>query len=401
VVIRFWCVRCLGASSVLLGLLLMSCTGSHEAETSIKVGLIAPLSGYLAPSGEAIQRGMLLAIDEVNRDGGVLGRPLALAMEDVENDPLAGVAALQALVQRERIVAVFTGTFSPVILAQLDLIHALQIPLISPLGSVTSITRNGRVPNYAFRTAMCDDDANEFMVRYTLAVVGARRPGIIADTTAWGDSNVDGLSDWLERLAHPAVGIERYGQGETTMRHQLARLRTAGADALLLVANAPEAAAIIRGMVTLGWKVPVVSHSGTSIGRFVELTGIANTDGVLTLQTFSFFGPLSPKAEAVLRAYHARFGTRRVDEIGVSIAVASSYDGIHLLARAIRRAGTTAGPRIRDALEQLEPYDGVMKRYAPAFTSERHDALLTEDYLMAIWHGGRLVPAPQPRLHQR
>jgi len=401
VVIRFWYVRCLGASGVLLGLLVMSCTGSHEAASSIKVGLIAPLSGYLAPSGEAIQRGMLLAIDEVNREGGVLGRPLAIAVEDIENDPVAGVAALQELVQRDRIVSVFTGTYSPVILAQLDLIHTLQIPLISPLGSVTSITRNARVPNYAFRTAMCDEYANEFMVRYTLAVVGARRPGIIADTSAWGNSNVEGLSDWLERLAHPTVGIERFGQGETTMRHQLARLRAAGADALLLVANAPEAAAIIRGMVTLGWKVPVVSHSGTSIGRFVELTGIANADGVLTLQTFSFFGPLSPKADAVLRAYHARFGTRRVDEIGVSIAVASSYDGIHLLARAIRRAGTTAGPRIRDALEQLEPYDGVMKRYAPAFTSERHDALLTEDYLMAVWHGGRLVPAPQPRLHQR
>jgi branched-chain amino acid transport system substrate-binding protein len=90
------------------------------------------------------------------------------------------------------------------------------------------------------------------------------------------------------------------------MRPQLTRLRAAGADALLLVANASEAAAIIRGMVTLGWKVPMVSHSGTSIGRFVELAGIANTDGVLTLQTFSFFGPLSSKADAVLHAYHAR-----------------------------------------------------------------------------------------------
>jgi branched-chain amino acid transport system substrate-binding protein len=184
VVIRLSCVRFIGAFGVLLGLLLVSCTGSREAETAIKVGLIAPLSGYLAPSGEAIQRGMLLAIDEVNHGGGVLGRPLALVVDDVENDPVAGVAALQELVQRERIVAVFTGTFSTVILAQLESLHALQIPLISPLGSVTTITQNGRVPNYAFRTAMSDEYANEFMVRYTIEVVGVRRPGLIADTTA-------------------------------------------------------------------------------------------------------------------------------------------------------------------------------------------------------------------------
>jgi branched-chain amino acid transport system substrate-binding protein len=390
--------RCLGACGVLLLLVLMSCSGGRESETSIKVGLIAPLSGYLSPSGEAIQRGMLLAIDEVNRDGGVLDRPLALVVDDVENDPQIGVAALQALLQRERIVAVFTGTFSSVILAQLDIIHERHIPLITPLGSVTSIARNGRVPNYAFRTAMSDEYANEFMVRYALDVVGARHPGIIAETTTWGNSNVEGLSHWLDRLAHPAASVERFAQGETSMRPQLTRLRAAGVDALLLVANASEAAAIIRGMVPLGWKVPVVSHSGTSIGRFVELAGVANTDRVLTVQTFSFFGSLSPKPEAVLRGYHARFGTRRVEEVRVPIAVASGYDGVHLLARAIRQAGTTDGPRIRAALETLEPYDGLMKRYAPAFTPERHDALLTEDYLMAIWQEGRLVPAPQPRL---
>ncbi len=396
--IRSLCGPLLGACGVLLSLLLVSCTGNRETKPSIKIGLIAPLSGYLAPSGEAIQRGMLLAIDEVNREGGVLGRPLALVVDDVENDPLAGVAVLQALVQHDKMVAVFTGTFSTVILAQLDIIHERQIPLIIPLGSVTTITRNGRVPNYAFRIAMSDEYANEFMVRYALDVVGVRHPGIIAETTDWGNSNVNGLSHWLARLARPAASIERFAQSETNMRHQLTRLRAAGADALLLVANASDAAAIIRGMVTLGWKVPVVSHSGTSIGRFVELAGVANTDGVLTLQTFSFFGPLSPKANAVLRAYHARFGTRRVEEVRVPIAVASSYDGIHLLARAIRQAGSTDGPRVRAALEELEPYDGLMKRYAPAFTADRHDALLTEDYLMAVWQEGRLVPAPQPRL---
>jgi branched-chain amino acid transport system substrate-binding protein len=78
VVIRLLCIRFISAFVVLLGLLLVSCIRSREAETAIKVGLIAPLSGYLAPSGEAIQRGMLLAIDMVNREGGILGRLLGV-----------------------------------------------------------------------------------------------------------------------------------------------------------------------------------------------------------------------------------------------------------------------------------------------------------------------------------
>lgn len=116
------------------------------------------------------------------------------------------------------------------------------------------------------------------------------------------------------------------------------------------------------------------------------------------LQTFSFFSPLSEKGTAVLQAYHSRFGTRQVEEILAPVGVAHAYDGLHLLARAIRQAGTTAGPQVRDALEHLPPYDGLVKRYAPAFTPASHDPLRAQDYLMAVWQDGRLIPAPQPRL---
>jgi len=241
-------------------IVLAGCQPGKPTGTPIKIGLIAPLSGPLAASGEAIQRGMLLAIDEINREGGALGRPLALAARDIQNDKAGGVEALRELVREHSIVAVFGGIYSPVMLAQLDAIHELRIPLINPWGSVTAITKNGRNPNYAFRVSVSDEYADEFLVRYVLEVIGARRPGIIADTTVWGDSNVAGLKEWLARLGITPAGIERFDQGDTNMSRQLNRLHTAGADALLMVANAPEGAAIVRGMATLGWRVPVVSH---------------------------------------------------------------------------------------------------------------------------------------------
>ncbi len=368
------------------------------APAPIAVGLVAPLSGPSAASGEAIQRGMLLAIDEVNRDGGVLGRPLALVTRDVANDPPAGVAALHELRERHGIVALFGGIFSPVMLAQLDALHALEIPLINPWGSVTGITQNGRQPNYAFRVSVSDDTADEFLGRYTLDVVGAARPAIMADTSAWGDSNVVGLRSVLAARGVPPAGIERFAQGETTMLAQVERLRAAGADAIILVANAPEGACIVRALAAAGWRPPVVSHWGITGGTFVEAAGIDYAEGIYTLQTFSFHGVRSPRAEAVLRAHHQRFGTRQIEDIRAPVGVAHGYDGIQLLARAIRQAGTTDGPRVRTALESLGPYDGLVKRYDPAFTLHRHDALRAEDYLMAVWRNGRLVPAPEPRL---
>jgi branched-chain amino acid transport system substrate-binding protein len=220
----------------------------------------------------------------------------------------------------------------------------------------------------------------------------------MVDTTAWGDSNLAGFATWLDRLNARRAGVERFDQGDTNMSRQLERLRAAGADAIIMAADTAEGAAIVRGLATLAWKVPVVSHWGVSGGQFVQLAGTTNAEGVLTLQTFSFAGALSPKAQTVLRAYHARFGTRRVEEVQAPIGVAHGYDGLHLLARAIRQAGTVAGDDVRQALEHLAPYDGLIKRYAPAFTPDNHDPLTAEDCLMAVWQQGRLLPAQPARL---
>ena len=382
-----------------VGLMLIGC-GQTQAEPPIKVGLIAPLSGPLAASGEAIQRGILLAMDEINAQGGVLGRPLELVVRDVPNDPAGGITALQELVEQEQIVAVFGGIFSPVMVAQIDTIHQLEIPLINPWGSMTAITKNERSPNYAFRVSVSDEHADEFLARYAVEVIGARRPAIIADSSGWGEANTAGLTYWLEQLAVEPVGIVRFDQGDTSMRLKMAQLHDMGADSLLMIANATEGAAIARTRASLNWNVPIISHWGISGGRFPELAGVENTANIFTLQTYSFLGDLSSQDQEFLQAYHQRFGTRNPEDILAPVGVVHGYDGLHLLAQAIEQAGRTDGPAVQKALENLKSYDGLVKRYDPPFTADRHDALLAGDYLMVIWQDGRLVPAAQPHLAQ-
>lgn len=386
-------VAILAALTVVAGSVVAASARGGGPAGQLNVGLVAPLSGPSGASGQAILRGMLIAADEVNRAGGVLGRRLSVVVADVQNDRPAGVAALERLAADDGIVAVFGGIFSPVMLAQLDTLHRLRIPLIDAWGSVTAITHNGFDPNYAFRVSVSDDQADEFLARYAVTTVGAGRPGIIADTTAWGDSNVAGLTEWLPRLGVVAAGVERFDQGDTDMAGQLARLRAAGTDTLLMIANAPEGAAIVRGLAAAGWDVPVVSHWGVSGGQFVERAGTALAEGVRTLQTISFHRPRTAAAERLLAEYHRRFGTTRADDVAAPVGVAHGFDGLHLLARALDRAGRADGPAVRAALEQLGPYEGAVKRYTVPFSPDRHDALLAGDYLMAEWHDGRLVPA--------
>jgi branched-chain amino acid transport system substrate-binding protein len=382
----------------LLAFATVACQSAPQSGAPIRVGLVAPLSGDSAAAGEAVERGMLLAADEINKSGGVLGRPLEIVARDVANDPQAGVTALKELAQQQHIVALFGSKYSPVIMAQIETLHDLQVPLIDVGGSLQKIVNNGHTPNYAFRVSMNDDDANEFLARYALQVVGARRVGVVAVNNSWGEANAASLADWLSRQSTPATGSERINEGATDVSPQLARLRATDADALILAGSAPEGAALVRALATLDWHVPVLTTWSVSGGDFVERAGVENTEGVLTLQTFSFFGQQSPKAAAVLQAYHTRFGTHTAADVPNALSVAQAYDGTQMLAQAIKKAGSADGPRVRDALEQLATQDGLVAHYAPPFTATNHEALRADSYLMAIWQGGQLLPARQPRL---
>jgi ABC-type branched-subunit amino acid transport system substrate-binding protein len=283
----------------LLGVLGLACQATPASKLPIRVGLVAPLSGDSAAAGEAVERGMLLAIDEVNASGGVLGRPLEVVARDVANDPVAGVTALKELAQQQQVVAVFGSKFSPVIMAQIEPLHDLKIPLIDVGGSLQTIVQNGHTPNYAFRVSMNDADANEFLAHYALRVVGSHAVGVVAVNNVWGEANATSLADWLTRAGLPPTASERINEGATDVSRQIERLRASNADAVILAGSAPEAAAVVRAMTAQSWHVPLLTTWSVSGGDFVERAGVENTDGGLTLQTFSFFGQLSPKAAAL------------------------------------------------------------------------------------------------------
>jgi branched-chain amino acid transport system substrate-binding protein len=263
---------------------------------------------------------------------------------------------------------------------------------------MSAITRHEYRPNYTFRVSVSDIYADEFLVRYATEVLGARKPGLIADTSSWGDANVAGVVEWANLLNIESPPQQRFRQGDTDMLAQVKALQQDGADSLIMIANATEGAAIVRAMRAIGWNAPIISHWGISGGAFVQNAGAENIRGVYTLQTYSFMGELQPRGKQVFEAYRNRFGVNAPRDILAPVGVAHAYDGMHLLALAIAKAGNTEGPALRDALEQLPPYDGLLKYYNPAFTPEQHDALYANDYSMAIWQDGILVPAPRSRL---
>ena len=369
--------------------------GPALAADPVKIGHVAALSGGSAQSGEAITRGLTIAIDEINAKGGVLGgRKLELVQRDDESTPPKGLTAARELVFKEKVAVIFGGIDSPVALAMVPLLNKEKVPHMAVWAAGTGITRNGANPNYIFRVSAVDVLVDVKLLQYANEKFGAKKAGLILINNPWGESNEKGLIEAVKtNTAIQIAGVEKFENSDVDLVPQLTRLREKGADVLILVGNAAPGAQVMKARERLSWKVPVVSHWGISGGRFPELTGPTAGEAHF-VQTYSFFGKQSPVGERVLAALMKKYpAIKGPGDIFAPIGTANAYDAMHLVAMAIEQAKSTDGDAIRTALEDLKgSYQGLIKTYSKPFAADNHDALGPSDYIMVHYQGDNVVP---------
>jgi len=370
-------------------------TAPAVAADPIKIGHVAALSGGSAQSGEAITRGLTIAIDEINAKGGLLGgRKLELVQRDDESTPPKGLTAARELVFKEKVAIIFGGIDSPVAFAMLPLLNKEKVPHMAVWAAGTGITRNGANPNYIFRVSAVDVLVDVKLLEYANKKFGAKKAGLILINNPWGESNEKGLIEAVKGNPEiQIVGTEKFENSDVDLVPQLTRLKEKGADVLILVGNAAPGAQVMKARERLSWKVPVVSHWGISGGRFPELTGPTAGEAHF-VQTYSFFGKQSPVGERVLAALKAKYpAIKGPGDIFAPIGTANAYDAMHLVALAIEQAKSTDGDAIRTALEDLKTsYQGLIKKYDKPFAPGNHDALGPSDYIMVHYDGDNVVP---------
>ena len=276
-----------------------------SAQETIKIGLVTALSGQSARAGEAITRGLTIAIDEINAKGGVLGRKLELVRRDDEATPAKGVVAARELVFKEKVAVLFGGLDTPVSLAIVPIVNEAKVPFMGPWAAGTPITKNGANPNYVFRVSAVDEIVNKAMLQYSQKTFNAKNCGMILVNNPWGESNEKGLMAALQAKGMKPAGIEKFEANDVDVVPQLTRLKAAGADCLFMVGNVGPSAQVVKSLDRMGWKVPIVSHWGPAGGRFTELAGPSAKD-VHFVQTYSFFGKQGPVGDKVLKALMAK-----------------------------------------------------------------------------------------------
>lgn len=377
---------CLGTTALLF-------STAASAADPIKIGLVTALTGQSAQAGESITRGLAIAIDEINAKGGLLGgRKLELVRRDDEGNPAKGVLAARELIYKDKVAVIFGGLDTPVSMAIVPLVNQQKVPFIGPWAAGTGITKNGANPNFAFRVSAVDELVDVAMVDYAQKHFNSKKAGLILVNNPWGESNEKGIIAALAAKKEQPAGIEKFEGSDVDVVPQLTRLKSAGVDTLYMVGNVGPSAQVVKSLDRMGWKVPIVSHWGPAGGRFTELAG-PNAKDVHFIQTFSFFGKLSPVGEKVMDALKKKYpAIKGPDDITPAVGVANAYDGMQLAALAIANAGSTSGEAIREGFYKIDRYEGLIKTYQKPFSPAEHDALQPKDYVWAQFIDNRILP---------
>lgn len=366
-------------------------TSGALAADPIKIGVSGPFTGGSASMGVSMRDGVKLAVEEINKAGGVLGRPLVTVERDDEAKNEVGVQVTQELINKEHVAAAVGFINTGVALAATRFYEEAEIPVFDNVATGSAVTKQFLPPdyeqNYVFRNAANDTIQSAMIVDQAIDKQHFTKPAILADSTNYGQLGRQDLEAALAKKGIKPVTEEKFNIGDVDMTSQLLKAKAAGADSILTYGIGPELAQIANGMAKLGWKVPLVGSWTLSMATFIDNAG-PNGEGAVMPETFIQAGT-TPKRKTFVESYQK---TYNIDRIPSPVSAAQGYDSVYLLAAAITQAGTTEGPKVRAALEDLKTkVDGVVTTYDHPFSPTDHEAISRNIPVFGIVKGGRVV----------
>jgi branched-chain amino acid transport system substrate-binding protein len=337
----------LRAGSILA--LAAAATFAH-AQDAIQIGEVASLTGKEAAFGQSSHEGTLLAVEELNAAGGVLGRQLDLNSEDNESKQGESATIVKKLISRDKVVAMLGEVASSRSLEMAPICQFEHIPMISPSSTNPRVTQIGP---YIFRVCFIDPFQGTVMAKFAEENLHIRKVAVL---TSVSSAYSVGLAKYFkERFAADGGDValdQKYSEGDKDFKAQLTAIKAAGVDGIFVPGYYTEAALICIQARELGLDLPIFGGDGWEAPELIQIGGAA-VEGCYYSTHYSPDNQ-TPTVREFVRKFRARFGGETPDAMA-----ALGYDSAMVLADAIRRAGTTSAPELRAAIASTKDYAGV------------------------------------------
>ncbi len=344
-------MRIPSAPAFLSALALLAAHVLSAAEPApIKVGEFASLTGKEAAFGQSSHKGTMLAVEEINAAGGVLGRRIQLITEDNQSKAGESATIAKKLISRDKVVALIGEVASTRSLEAAPIAQQARIPMISPSSTNPKVTEIG---NYVFRVCFIDPFQGVVMAKFARNTLKLKRVAVL---TSVSSAYSVGLAKYFkERFAQDGGVIaleQKFSEGDKDFKAQLTAIKAANVDGIFLPGYYTEAALVCKQARDLGLSIPLFGGDGWEAPQLLSIGGAA-VEGTYYSTHYS----PENKSPAVT-GFVERFKKRWNNEVPDAMA-ALGYDAAMVLADAIRRAGTTESAKLRDALAATKKLPSV------------------------------------------
>lgn len=315
----------------------------------IRIGWYGALTGPTATFGVATRDGVEFAVEEINASGGLLGRKIQLVAEDDQGKPEESAAVVSKLITSDEVLAVIGQNTSGNSLAAAPIAQSNEVPMISPSSTNPDVTKKG---DYIFRACFTDPLQGRALADFTRSTLALQRVAVFTDVKS--DYSIGLASVYSTRFREAGgtiVATQSYSAGDSDFRSQLTAIRAAQPQAIFIPGYYTDAAQIAMQARELGVNVPLIGGDGWESPKLLEIGGNA-LDGSFFAATVSLASP-DPAVQKFVAAWKAKKG---LDPEGLN---ALGYDSMMIVADAIRRAKSTDGPAIRDAIAATRNFPGA------------------------------------------
>ena len=323
--------------------------GKGRTSDEIVVGEYGSLTGTTATFGLSTDNGAKMAFDEINTAGGVLGKKLKVLVEDDQSKPEEAATAVTKLINQNHVVAMIGEVSSSRSLAAAPVCQANSVPMVSPSSTNPRVTQIG---DYIFRVCFIDPFQGSVMAKFAANTLKAKKVAILVDVR--NDYSV-GLQTFFRenfrQLGGQIVAEQSYSEGDSDFHAQLTQIKAVNPEAIYVPGYYTEVGTIARQARELGITAPLLGGDGWDSPKLFEIGGDA-LNGCYLSNHYSVDDP-SPAVQKFVSDYKTRY-----KQVPDALA-ALGYDAAKILADAMSRAGSTDGPKVRDALAATKDFPGV------------------------------------------
>ncbi|EWM60680.1 ABC transporter substrate-binding protein [Streptococcus thermophilus] len=317
---------------------------------TIKIGVNMELTGAVAAYGKSEQNGIKLAVDEINKAGGVDGKKIELITKDNKSENAEASTSSTNLAIQSNVNAIVGPSTSGAVAAASLVSQKTGVPLITPSGTQDDLTvdANG-VKKFVFRTTFKDSYQGEVLAAYSYNNLNAKKVVLYYDNAS---DYAKGIADEFKRKYKGQIVTEAtFTSGDKDYQSALTKFKDQDYDAVVMPGYYTETGIITKQARDLGIDKPILGPDGFSDEKFTELAGKKNASNVYYVSGYSTNVALSDKASGFIKAYEKAY------KIEPNMFAALAYDSVYMVAEASKGAKTSVD--IADNLANLKNFVGV------------------------------------------